>query len=183
MAVEIFHSNIEGEVINKFYDGDDAGTDAAIHQSGRPIPRAISALMAAISQVRFPTIELHISNPARARPGLGDGSRQPGRRDRVRHFRLLSGLARPAGDAGRPLRLRDARQGRAGLHPGRRRPPSRRGADDRCTDAFSPTFESECAATETGLASTMMAHRQFGIARTADMKYDSPSMGCWPVCC
>lgn len=64
MEVEIFHSNIEGEVINKFYEAHERGMDAAIinpagYKTGHP------ALMAAISQVRFPTIELHISNPAR----------------------------------------------------------------------------------------------------------------------
>ena len=64
VEVEIFHSNIEGEVINKFYEAHDSGVDAAIinpagYSTGHP------ALMAAISQVRFPTIELHISNPAR----------------------------------------------------------------------------------------------------------------------
>jgi 3-dehydroquinate dehydratase-2 len=64
VEVEIFHSNIEGEVINKFYDAHDRGVDAAIinpagYTTGHP------ALMAAIAQVRFPTIELHISNPAR----------------------------------------------------------------------------------------------------------------------
>ncbi len=64
IEVEIFHSNIEGEVINKFYAAHDGGVDAAIinpagYTTGHP------ALMAAISQVRFPTIELHISNPAR----------------------------------------------------------------------------------------------------------------------
>ena len=62
--VEIFHSNIEGEVINKFYDAHERGVDAAIinpagYTTGHP------ALMAAIAQVSFPTIELHISNPAR----------------------------------------------------------------------------------------------------------------------
>ena len=62
--VDIFHSNVEGEVINKFYQAHDRGVDAAIinpagYTTGYP------ALMAAISQVRFPTIELHISNPAR----------------------------------------------------------------------------------------------------------------------
>src|SRR3954470_2021318 len=62
--VEIFHSNIEGEVINKFYDAHESGCDGAIinpagYTTGHP------ALMAAIAQVRFPTIELHISNPAR----------------------------------------------------------------------------------------------------------------------
>lgn len=61
--VEIFHSNIEGEVVNKFYDAHERGVDAAIinpagYTAGYP------ALLAAISQVRFPTMELHISNPA-----------------------------------------------------------------------------------------------------------------------
>ena len=63
IAVEIFHSNIEGEVINTFYDAHDRGIDAAIinpagYMTGYP------ALMAAIAQVRFPTIEVHLSNPA-----------------------------------------------------------------------------------------------------------------------
>jgi 3-dehydroquinate dehydratase-2 len=64
IEVEIFHSNIEGEVINKFYEAHERGVDAAIinpagYTTGYP------ALTAAITQVRFPTIELHISNPAR----------------------------------------------------------------------------------------------------------------------
>ena len=64
MEVEIFHSNVEGEVINKFYQAHDRGVDAAVinpagYTTGYP------ALMAAISQVKFPTVELHISNPAR----------------------------------------------------------------------------------------------------------------------
>jgi len=62
--VEIFHSNIEGEVINKFYEAHEAGVDGAIinpagYSRGHP------ALAAAIGQVKFPTIELHVSNPAR----------------------------------------------------------------------------------------------------------------------
>src|SRR5688572_6292206 len=64
MDVEIFHSNVEGEVINRFYEAHDGGVDAAIinpagYTTGHP------ALTAAIGQVRFPTFELHISNPAR----------------------------------------------------------------------------------------------------------------------
>lgn len=64
VEVEIFQSNVEGEVINKFYQAHDRGVDAAIinpagYTTGYP------ALMAAIAQVRFPTLELHISNPAR----------------------------------------------------------------------------------------------------------------------
>ena len=64
LEAEIFHSNIEGEVINKLYSAHDAGADAAIinpagYTTGYP------ALAAAIAQVRFPVFELHISNPAR----------------------------------------------------------------------------------------------------------------------
>jgi len=64
VEVEIFHSNIEGEVINRLYAAHDAGVVAAIinpagYTTGHP------ALAAAIAQVKFPTFELHISNPAR----------------------------------------------------------------------------------------------------------------------
>ena len=63
LEVDIFHSNIEGEVINKFYQSHVDGYAAAIinpagYSSGHP------ALAAAISQVEFPTLEVHISNPA-----------------------------------------------------------------------------------------------------------------------
>lgn len=61
---EIFHSNIEGAVINKLYAAHDAGTDAAIiNPAGFTV--GYPALAAAIGQVKFPTFELHISNPAR----------------------------------------------------------------------------------------------------------------------
>ena len=71
--VEIFHSNVEGEVINRIYGAHESGIDAAIinpagYTSGHP------ALVAAISQVKFPTIELHVSNPAR-RGGTYDVAR------------------------------------------------------------------------------------------------------------
>lgn len=64
IEVEIFHSNIEGEVINRLYEAHEGGVDGAIinpagYTTGHP------ALVAAIAQVRFPTIELHVSNPAR----------------------------------------------------------------------------------------------------------------------
>lgn len=64
VEVDIFHSNIEGEVINKLYAAHDAGVDAAVinpagYTTGHP------ALTAAIAQVKFPVFELHISNPAR----------------------------------------------------------------------------------------------------------------------
>ena len=67
IEIEIFHSNAEGEVINKLYEANDRGVDAALFNpagfsSGYP------ALVAAIGQVRFPTIEVHISNPVRRGP-------------------------------------------------------------------------------------------------------------------
>jgi 3-dehydroquinate dehydratase II len=62
--IEIFHSNIEGEVINRLYEAHERGVDGAIinpagYTTGHP------ALGAAIAQVNYPTIELHVSNPAR----------------------------------------------------------------------------------------------------------------------
>jgi len=68
VEVEIFHSNIEGEVIDRFYAGQEQGIEGAIinpagFMSGYP------ALAGAISQVTYPTIEVHISNPARRGAG------------------------------------------------------------------------------------------------------------------
>jgi 3-dehydroquinate dehydratase-2 len=73
LEVELFHSNIEGEVINKFYQAHENGVDAALinpagYTTGHP------ALVAAIAQVKFPTIEVHISNPAR-RGGVSEIAR------------------------------------------------------------------------------------------------------------
>lgn len=61
--VDIFHSNIEGEVINRIYAGNDehligAIINPAAYMTGYP------ALCAAIAQVSYPVWELHISNPA-----------------------------------------------------------------------------------------------------------------------
>jgi 3-dehydroquinate dehydratase II len=65
--IEIFHSNIEGEVVNKFYDANDRGFDAALFNPAG-YSRGYPALTAAISQVKFPTVEIHISNPVRRGP-------------------------------------------------------------------------------------------------------------------
>jgi 3-dehydroquinate dehydratase-2 len=63
VEVELFHSNIEGEVINRLYAAHEAGFDAClINPAG--FTNGYPALAAAISQVAFPTIEIHISNPA-----------------------------------------------------------------------------------------------------------------------
>ncbi len=68
--VDIFHSNIEGEVINKLYAAQDSGVEACIINPAG-FSSGYRALCAALTQVKFPTIELHISNPAR-RGGQSD---------------------------------------------------------------------------------------------------------------
>ncbi|MBA12679.1 MAG: 3-dehydroquinate dehydratase [Chloroflexi bacterium] len=64
-TVDIFHSNIEGEIINKLYEGQTTGkyVAAIINPAGFSV--GYPALSAAISQVEYPTIEVHISNPAK----------------------------------------------------------------------------------------------------------------------
>jgi 3-dehydroquinate dehydratase-2 len=67
VEIEIFHSNIEGEVINRLYAANDQGFDAAIFNPAG-FSRGYPALVAALNQVKFPTIELHMSNPVRRGP-------------------------------------------------------------------------------------------------------------------
>jgi 3-dehydroquinate dehydratase-2 len=64
MEVEIFHSNVEGEVIDRLYAAHDEGIDGCIINPDG-FTRGYPALVGAIGRVRFPTIEVHISNPAR----------------------------------------------------------------------------------------------------------------------
>jgi 3-dehydroquinate dehydratase-2 len=67
VEIEIFHSNIEGDVVNRLYAANDGDFDAAIFNPAG-FSRGYPALTAAIGQVRFPTIEMHISNPMRRGP-------------------------------------------------------------------------------------------------------------------
>ena len=67
VEVEIFHSNVEGEIVNKLYAANDAGVDAAIFNPAA-FGTGYPALVAALSQVKFPTTEVHISNPIRRGP-------------------------------------------------------------------------------------------------------------------
>jgi 3-dehydroquinate dehydratase-2 len=67
VEIDIFHSNIEGEVVNRLYAANDAGFDGAIFNPAG-FWRGYPALVAAIGQVKFPTIEVHISNPVRRGP-------------------------------------------------------------------------------------------------------------------
>ncbi len=67
MDVEIFSSNSEGAVIDRLYAAHDAGFDAALfNPAGFSI--GYPALVAALTQVGFPVIEVHISNPVRRGP-------------------------------------------------------------------------------------------------------------------
>ena len=60
--VEFIQSNIEGEVVNALYDAHDRDVDAAlINPAG--YMRTTGPLPNAISQVRFPVIEVHVRNP------------------------------------------------------------------------------------------------------------------------
>jgi 3-dehydroquinate dehydratase-2 len=67
VEIEIFHSNIEGEVVNRLYAANDEAIDGAIFNPAG-FSRGYPALVAAIGQVKFPTIEVHISNPVRRGP-------------------------------------------------------------------------------------------------------------------
>ena len=60
--VEIFHSNIVGEVINALYDAQGLDFDGAlINPAG--FTTSTGPLPNAISQVRYPVIEVHVTNP------------------------------------------------------------------------------------------------------------------------
>ena len=63
VTVQIFHSNIEGEALNAFYAAHDGDVDAAIINPGG-FTGGAPPLVAGIAQVRFPTVEVHITNPA-----------------------------------------------------------------------------------------------------------------------
>src|SRR5437016_13042505 len=69
VEVEIFHSNIEGEIVNRLYTANDEGFDAAIFNPAA-FGTGYPALVAAISQVKFPTVEVHIRSEER-RVGKG----------------------------------------------------------------------------------------------------------------
>ena len=62
-TLDIFHSNVEGEVVNRLYGAHGTGIAGCIlNPAGFSV--GYGALNSAITQVDFPTIEVHISNPA-----------------------------------------------------------------------------------------------------------------------
>ena len=61
--LDIFHSNVEGEVVNRIYAAHDTGlAGCIINPAGFSVGYGV--LNSAITQVNFPTIEVHVSNPA-----------------------------------------------------------------------------------------------------------------------
>ena len=73
VSVEIFHSNLEGEVINRLYDAFERKLQGGvINPAGYTTEHP--ALCAAITQVGFPVVEVHLSNPA-ARGRISDVGR------------------------------------------------------------------------------------------------------------
>jgi 3-dehydroquinate dehydratase II len=64
IEVEIFHSNVEAEVVSKIGEARTSGADAiVINPAG--YTTAHPALAAALAQTQAPTVEVHVSNPAR----------------------------------------------------------------------------------------------------------------------
>ena len=64
LEVEIFHSNVEGEVVAKIRDARPSGAAAAIiNPAGYTTGHR--ALAAALAEASFPTVEVHVSNPAK----------------------------------------------------------------------------------------------------------------------
>src|ERR1700746_3667476 len=56
LEIEIFHSNIEGEIVNKIYEANDKGFDAALFNTaafGTGYPGLVSAIL----QITFPRLE------------------------------------------------------------------------------------------------------------------------------
>ena len=63
IELDIFHSNIEGEVVNCLYSAHDSGDVDACLINPEGWTTSSGVLRAAIAQVSFPVIEVHASNP------------------------------------------------------------------------------------------------------------------------
>lgn len=62
IEVSFFHSNIEGEVCNALYAAFDGDIDGCVINPAS-YTTAAGILRAAIAQMKFPVIEVHLSNP------------------------------------------------------------------------------------------------------------------------
>src|SRR6516225_7209578 len=63
VEVDILQSNVEGEVCNALYAAHEAGDVGAALINPAGYMRTTGPLPNAIHQVRFPVIEVHVSNP------------------------------------------------------------------------------------------------------------------------
>jgi Dehydroquinase class II len=98
VEVEIFHSNVEGEIVNKLYAANDAGVDAAIFN-----PAAFGSGYPAADRGPLPGQVPHDRGahlePDPPRAGLTDRRGEPERRGRLRDRRLRARAARHPGPA------------------------------------------------------------------------------------
>lgn len=62
IEVSFFHSNIEGEVVNKLYSVFDSDIAGVVMNPGG-YTMVTGPLRAAVAQMKFPVIEVHLSNP------------------------------------------------------------------------------------------------------------------------
>lgn len=62
VAVETFHSNVEAEVVDRLNQANQGDVDAVIINPAG-YTRGYPGLVGAIAEVRFPVIEVHLSNP------------------------------------------------------------------------------------------------------------------------
>jgi 3-dehydroquinate dehydratase-2 len=62
IRITFFQSNIEGEVCNALYAAFDGDVDGCVINPGG-FTAVVGPLRAAIAQMRFPVIEVHLSNP------------------------------------------------------------------------------------------------------------------------
>lgn len=60
--VSFFHSNIEGEVVNKLYQAFESDIAGVVMNPGG-FTMVTGPLRAAVAQMKFPVIEVHLSNP------------------------------------------------------------------------------------------------------------------------
>ncbi|MCE2998990.1 MAG: type II 3-dehydroquinate dehydratase [Betaproteobacteria bacterium] len=63
IEVEFFHSNIEGEVVNRLYQAFDSDIAGVVINPGG-YTTVNGPLRAAVAQMKCPVIEVHLSNPA-----------------------------------------------------------------------------------------------------------------------
>ncbi len=62
IEVSFFHSNVEGEVVNALYAAFDSDIDGCV-MNPAGYTMVTGPLRAAVAQMKFPVVEVHLSNP------------------------------------------------------------------------------------------------------------------------